>query len=338
MSQSFSTELIPASDRVDAWQWRAQQICGDCRIQLPLHCSFYGSIDSRRVGGLQLTRFASSSLSFCKRPAETATPENRCCIVITQLKGVRHYSQNGASLILGPTDSTLIDSGLPWSSSCPTECARLYLRVPRWMMEDRTRTSEVPLARRISGNTGPGAALFRISTSLHEEAEMWKAEESAAALDAYFDILNACIGGPEPDLATTPQGSELSARIQGFIETHLTESTMGPAEIASAVGISVRHLHRLFSLRGHTVGDWIRWRRLQQCRHDLANPQLRERSITEIAFFWGFSDSAHFSRCFRRQFGICPRRFRSSAPSGSYDQESGGASQGLLRVAMAGLR
>jgi AraC family transcriptional activator of tynA and feaB len=326
MSQSFSTELIPVSDRVDAWQWRAQQICGDCHIQLPRHGSFYGSIDSRRVWGLQLTRFASSSLSFRKRPTETATPENRSCIVITQLKGVRHYSQNDASVILGPTDSTLIDSGLPWSSSCPTECARLYLRVPRWLIEDRTRTSEVPLTRRIPGTTGPGAALFRISTSLHEEAETWKAGEGTAALDAYFDILNTCIGHPEPDLVAGQQRSELSSRIQSFIETHLTESSMGPAEIASAVGISVRHLHRMFSLRGHTVGDWIRWRRLQQCRHDLADPRLRERSITEIAFFWGFSDSAHFSRCFRKQFGICPRRFRSGAPFGSCDAESGGES------------
>jgi AraC-like DNA-binding protein len=208
------------------------------------------------------------------------------------------------------------------------------------LIEDRTRTSALPLARRIPGNTGPGAALFRISTSLHQEAEMWKAEEGTAALDAYFEILSACVGHPEPDFALGQHGSELSARIQSFIETHLTEPAMGPTEIASAVGISVRHLHRLFSFRGHTVGDWIRWRRLQQCRHDLADPRLRERTITEIAFFWGFSDSAHFSRCFSRQFGICPRRFRSNAPSGSssrgsWSTEKDRESQGLFRAAMA---
>lgn len=338
MSQSFSTALIPVSDRVDAWQWRAQQICGDCHIQLPKHSSFHGSIDSRRVGGLQLTRFSSSSLSFRKCPAETASPENRCCIVITQLKGVRHYSQNGASVTLRPSDSTLIDSGLPWSSSCPTECARLYLRVPRWLIEDRVRTRTLPLARRIPGDAGPGATLFRVSTSLHQEAEIWKAEEGTAALDAYFDILSACIGHSKADVSVGQHCAELSSRIQSFIEAHLTEPTMGPSEIASAVGISVRHLHRLFSLRGHTVGDWIRWRRLLQCRRALADPRWRERTITEIAFLWGFSDSAHFSRCFRRQFGVCPRTFRSSASVESWNTGEDGESQGLLRTAMADLR
>jgi AraC family transcriptional regulator, positive regulator of tynA and feaB len=338
MSESFSTELIPLSDRVDAWQWRTQQICGNCYIQLPKHSLFHGCIESRRVGGLQLTRFSSSSLSFRKSPAETASPENRCCIVITQLRGVRHYSQNGASVTLRPGDSTLIDSGLPWSSSCPTECARLYLRVPRWLIEDRMRTSVLPLARRIPGDAGPGVTLFRVSRSLYQDAEMWKAEEGTAALDAYFNILSATIGHSKADVSVGQHCAELSSRIQSFIEAHLTEPTMGPAEIASAVGISVRHLHRLFSLRGHTVGDWIRWKRLLQCRRDLADPRLRGRTITEIAFFWGFSDSAHFSRCFKTQFGICPRAFRSGAPPQSWDTRQSEECQGLLRTATAHLR
>jgi len=42
------------------------------------------------------------------------------------------------------------------------------------------------------------------------------------------------------------------------METHLAEPTLNPAEIANAVGISVRHLHRLFSCRGSTVTEWIR--------------------------------------------------------------------------------
>jgi AraC family transcriptional activator of tynA and feaB len=336
MSQSFSTELIPVSDRVDAWQWRTQQICGNCHIQLPKHSLFHGSIESRRVGGLQLTRFSSSSLAFRKCPTETASAENRCCIVITQLKGVRQYLQNGSSVMLRPGDSTLIDSGLPWSSSCSMECARLYLRVPRWLLEDRVRTGALPLVRRIPGNAAPGATLFRISTSLYRDAEMWKAEDGTAALDAYFNILSACIGHSQADVSSKGHSAELSFRIQSFIEAHLTESAMGPVEIAAAAGISVRHLHRLFSLRGHTVGDWIRWRRLQQCRRDLSDPRLRERTITEIAFFWGFCDSAHFSRCFRTQFGICPRAFRSGAAPELWD--AGPNEEGLLRTAAAGWR
>jgi AraC-like DNA-binding protein len=113
----------------------------------------------------------------------------------------------------------------------------------------------------------------------------------------------------------------LFARIDHFIESHLAEPTLNPAEIASAVGVSVRHLHRLFVAKGCTVAEWVRERRLKHCRTDLSDPRFGEKNITEIAFYWGFSDSAHFSRCFKKEFGICPRVFRSTAWSGRWNGE-----------------
>lgn len=316
MSQLFTTDLLPASDRIDAWQWNAQRICGDCRIQLP-KSSFHGAIEIRQVGALRLTRFSSSPLSFWKWPSETENPHNRSCIVITQLAGIRRYVQNGSSVLLYPGDTTLIDSGRPWSSSCGTACDRLYLRVPRWMMENRLRLREIPIAQRICGTGGLGATLSRLAQSLYEEAERLEEEEAEAALDAYFQVLSACSGRAEFD----PRRLELRPRVQKFIDDHLSDPGLDPAKIAAAADISVRHLHRLFSNASGTLGDSIRTRRLEQCRNDLANPRLRGKTITEIAFSWGFSDSAHFSRSFRKQFGISPRIFRAQTGLKNWDQE-----------------
>jgi AraC family transcriptional regulator, positive regulator of tynA and feaB len=33
-------------------------------------------------------------------------------------------------------------------------------------------------------------------------------------------------------------------------------------------------------------------------------------SITSIAYKWGFTDSAHFSRSFKKQFEVSPKDFR----------------------------
>jgi AraC-like DNA-binding protein len=309
MSQLFSTELLAPSDRIDAWQWNAQQICGDCRIRLP-KCSFHGSIEIRHVGGLPLTRFSSSPLSFWKEPLDTADTEKRSCIVITQLAGMRRYQQNAQDVLLKPGDSTLIDTARPWSSSCGTDCVRLYLRVPRWMMEKRLQMRKIPIARRIWGGSGMGCSLFRLSQCLYDEAKRMQDDQVAIALDAYFEILAACIRGDE---SRVQPGSRLSGRILQFIDTHASEPTLGPVEIASTMGISVRHLHRLFAVTGKTLGEHIRSRRLEQCRKDLADPRFREKTITEIAFCCGFSDAAHFSHSFRRHFGVSPRAFRSQS-------------------------
>lgn len=320
MSQLFSTELLPASERSGAWLWKARQICGDCRIELPRVRSFHGAIDSRTLGIIQLTQFSSSPLSFWKWPSEVANSEQHSCIVITQLQGARRYLQAGAVVLLKPGDTTLIDSAQPWSSHCETDCARLYLRVPRWLMEDRLQTSDLPVAQRIRGNTHMGAALFRLATSLYENGEAGESRTTdASVLDAYFDLLSGCLGRPAPDSGIA-HSSQAFARIQSFIEENLAEPDLSPLEIATSVGISLRHLHRLFSIRGHSVGEWIRARRLERCRRDLTDSQLRDRTITEIAFFWGFCDSAHFSRSFRKQFGMSPRTFRTSACLRSWNQ------------------
>jgi len=311
-SQSFSTDLVPISDRLDAWLYNARQICGDCRFEFPKRHLFHGSIARRSLAGIELTRFASSPVSFAKFPIAPITAENRACIVITQLEGIRRYCQSGRVSILRPGDTTLVDSGQPWSSECVGRCARLYLRLPRWLVQDRLRLSALPILPRIDGTSGLGATLSRLATSLYEEAQRLTLQQGRAAVEAYLHLLSGCVGAAEPCSATAVQSDDLRTRIDRFIEEHLTEPTLSPTEIALAARVSVRHLHRLFVTKGSTVSASIRKQRLERCRTDLANPNLCERSITEIAFDWGFSDSAHFSRCFKQQFGISPRAFRSN--------------------------
>lgn len=333
MSQSFSTDLIPAPDRLEAWLWNARQICGDCKFQFPKQFPFHGSIDRRKIADLELTLFSSSSVSFNKYPPANLSMENRSCIVITQLAGLRRYCQDGKVAVLKKGDTTLIDSGSSWSSDCPGDCTRLYLRVPRLLMDSRLRVRELPFAGRIPGESGLGALLFHLSTSLYHQAGELTREEGTAAIEAYLRILAACVRTTKSVSSPESRLQELTAHITHYIDAHLTETTLSPVEIAAALGISVRHVYRVFSHRGSTVADWIRAQRLRHCRSDLSDPRLRTKSITEIAFFWGFNDSAHFSRVFKEQYGICPSAFRSrfwaSLPTPANHEEK----QSLLELA-----
>jgi AraC-like DNA-binding protein len=305
----FSTKLVPVADRVDAWESNARQFCGECRFRFPNRRSFQGSIETKKLGDLELSLFSSTSLSFAKLPLQSASPENKFCTVITQLEGVRSYSQNGSVVVLSPHDSTVIDSALPWSSDCVGDCVRLYLRTPRWLMENRLRSAAIPSAKRIDGCSTLGAALFHLANSLYRDADRLTYQEGAALVDAYFDILSGCFGDHMP-YSMTGNVTELCVRIAGFIEQNLQDSTLGPVEIAAGIGISARHLHRVFAQTGRSVGEWIRERRLEQCLSDLADPRLRDRTVTDIAFSWGFCESAHFSHSFKKRFGISPRAFR----------------------------
>jgi AraC-like DNA-binding protein len=74
-------------------------------------------------------------------------------------------------------------------------------------------------------------------------------------------------------------------------------------------------VHRLFELEGVSVSTWIRKRRLEGCRRDLADPALADRTIGEIGRRWGLPDAAHFSRLFRAAYGSSPRELRAAMMS-----------------------
>lgn len=115
--------------------------------------------------------------------------------------------------------------------------------------------------------------------------------------------------------------------IQDFLLSNLGETNLSPQVIADSHRISVRHLHRLFAAVGTTHGEWLRGARLERCAADLRDGTQSASNITEIAFRWGFNESAHFSRSFKAHFGASPREYRTSFFSNSARDRQPGPSR-----------
>ncbi len=78
-------------------------------------------------------------------------------------------------------------------------------------------------------------------------------------------------------------------------------------DLACTLGFSQRSLQRHFQQSELNFSILLRAIRFQQASLLLSNP---ERSITDISYICGFSDSAHFSRDFRKGVGISPSAYR----------------------------
>ncbi len=133
-----------------------------------------------------------------------------------------------------------------------------------------------------------------------------------------------CITGQRKDFKGKLRGtefdkirvSEVSAdpqdviRSRKQIEINIRHPQLSPALIARHHHISERYQRMLFASTGTTVSRYILEQRLALCREALENKSLRDYSITQIAFSYGFNDAAHFSRKFKERYGAPPKEYR----------------------------
>ncbi|MCI2415938.1 helix-turn-helix domain-containing protein [Saccharopolyspora sp. K220] len=132
----------------------------------------------------------------------------------------------------------------------------------------------------------------------------------STATDVALELLRAAV---EPGLPGSKAAARdaLRADIRRYIRVHLQDPGLGPESIARAHAISLRSLHSLFEDTGESVAAFVRKSRLARCRAELEQPGAS--TVTEIAFRWGFSDAAHFSNVFKREYGQSPREVRRAA-------------------------
>jgi AraC-like DNA-binding protein len=147
--------------------------------------------------------------------------------------------------------------------------------------------------------------LARAHRLLEAEADPLAAE--AAMLDALTTLLarySRSQSKPQRCVADDTRVAVMKERLTGDLTTPLQL-----AELAGSVGLSPFHAARLFTqstgLAPHA------WRNQVRLQRSLA--PLREGvSVTEVAAASGFTDQSHFTRHFRRMFGVPPGRWQSA--------------------------
>jgi len=173
-----------------------------------------------------------------------------------------------------------------------------------------------PIGQRI-GHLRPEASITRVFSDMlaafATSIETMMPEEITPVELSLGQFLVSCISSQDKRF---PIGGAAATRathlhhIRQTIEAMLGNPALDTRLIAKHEGVSVRYVQKLFSASGQTFAKYVHDRRLERCRQDLLDPAQSELTITDICFQWGFNSSAHFSRAFRRRYGISPRQFR----------------------------
>jgi len=320
MSTLIRTDQVPEADRLDfvrdmtATTW----VPMECRSELG---DYRGEFRASGLGAMQVVVMDIMPITVRRTPQLISQADPDLLKMVLVCGGNSCVvTQDGRQAPLSAAEFAIYDTRRPYEVACGTGGDQ-----PTQMMTFMFPPSLLPLSRNrlrqlaavpFQASAGLGDLTSQFLLQLARNIDHYSPAEAARLSTAALEVLATRLAH-ELDVCDwgTPEARRhaLFTTVQAFIRRHLGDSRLSPGMIAAAHHMSLRSLHQLFHDEGLTVAGWIRGRRLERCRRDLADPALASRPVAAIAARWGFSSAADFSRAFRAVHGLPPAEYRMSA-------------------------
>jgi AraC-like DNA-binding protein len=311
--QHLSTSSVPEDQRFAYW---LDLICSlyvrlDC--EPPSDQGIFGDVEFSRIGNLDFTHLRSNSTHIRRTPERIRQDTEDYCLVLIQREGRGVLCQDGRMGVMNPGDFVLNDCTRPYELMFDGDHHDIYvLRLPRKPLADHVGNLEDLCATTVSGRSAAGHLLLTMVDTLRRDVGNLHPASALGVSEGITSVIGA--GLRSLPGANQRKPSNLAAyhvaRIRAHVQQHLRNPELSIGAVAQAMNLSPDHLCRLFRNEPVPLSRLIWQQRLDACRRDLADSRLAERSVSEIAFSWGFNDATHFSRSFRERHGIAPRDWR----------------------------
>jgi AraC-like DNA-binding protein len=273
---------------------------------LPSRPGFDASIVAYNLDGLVVSRMRFDA-SYFKRGSSRICADKTDCIMIQQyLSGSIRGRVGDRELYMAPDRISFQDSAVPYSGRAEaSEVLGVAIprhRIPRAeMLRTRLPVFSLPL------DTARGSLLAGAVAGLWAELCGGRVFEPATVADAFLGLANGLI---EHSVAQAADGS--GQVMEQYLREHLSEAALGPEQLQRTFNVSRSAVYRRFQPRGG-VAAFIRAERLRGCHAELIRPRTDRVPVSAIAGAFGFHNASHFSRLFRKTYGVSPSELAAPA-------------------------
>jgi AraC-like DNA-binding protein len=266
------------------------------------------TVTGRHLGAFCLSRVFSGGPLRARVQAQPGDPAARRIVLMLVEDGAFEFDQGARRAVCSPNTLVLMNVGEPLEARQSGPVKILSVTMPTEFLR-----AQYPDIERCCGTVHPAgegaASLLRDMVR-----STWRVRESldpgqVRQLPVVFAGLIGCVFG-QPGAVLPAAERIYQVRIRQIIDEELQNPALGPELVARRLGISPSHLFAVARRSGITIGQLVLETRLLRCRQALADPAWAGRSITDIAFAWGFQELSHFSRRFSERFGVCPKEYR----------------------------
>jgi AraC family transcriptional activator of tynA and feaB len=308
----FSTKQLHPRDRFDFWHSVACKNLVDHDSRPECRLSFEAEIETGYLGNVELVLFHNSPMQVSHAARHITHAKSDHLFVCRQVAGAVFLEQDTREVELKAGDVTLLDPLLSYEGRFSVDSKTLVLKVPRRELEARVGKTRDMVTRPIKSVGTEESLTSSLSAMLPSLAGKMNpiSEEMVGnhALDLIAVSLAKTMEGTRPRVSCAKALVLLSVR--SVIEARLTDPALDAQAVADAVGVSVRYANDVLADHDTSIMRLIQARRLARCRYALEDPNQGHRSVSEIAYGWGFSDMTHFGRRFKKAYGILPSEYQ----------------------------
>jgi AraC-like DNA-binding protein len=311
MSTLFDTDCVRPSDRHDYWQ---EVVCNtfvhlDCKLASPEY--FTGRLEAHPFGDVSLVDIRASSQRVTRHRGNIAHGDDEFFLVNLASKGRAQVVQDGREAVLDEGDFTIYDTRQPYVLQFDGAFQQTVVQIPRKLLSCRLSNIEYLTALAMSRNNPLDKLVFEYFSGLMSLNGTLSPAQQTRLADQGLDLLAMALS--ERGKGKAPKGSKRIAllfRIKDYIQQNLGNSDLCLAQVSQNFGVSTRYINCLFQEEQTSFGRHLLAARLQQCANSLRDTALSQARISDIAYRWGFSDMAYFSRVFKARYGHSARDFR----------------------------
>jgi AraC-like DNA-binding protein len=308
----FLTNHVHARDRFDFWHSVACKNLVEHNSLPECRLTFEAQIETGYLGNVELVLFHNSPMQISHTARHIAHAKSDHLFVCRQIAGVIVIEQDTREIALDTGDVALLDPLLPYEGKLSEDSKTLVLKVPRRELEARIGKTRDLVARSIKPVRAEDSLMSSLSAMLPSLAGKMNSISEEMVGNHALDLIAVSLAKTME--ADRPRVSGAKAlvllNVRSAIEARLKDSSLDAQAVADAVGVSVRYANAVLADQDTSIMRLIQARRLARCRYALEDPNQAHRTVSEIAYGWGFSDMTHFGRRFKKAYGILPSEYQ----------------------------
>ena len=309
---SYSTQVVAPHERVEFWNEHASRVFAELQVEPDRNVAFEASLKAIEYAGVGFAEAISTPTRVIHLHGAASQAHTPSYFIHLQRSGLCLNRQMNCESRLQDGDFVLCDSTLPCELILRGENRMLVLRIPQAALRRRLPAPEVFINRHMPGQVGMSGMVSGFVNRFWEECQAGMSHVAAERVaDSICDLLAASfLDTYQQPLDGSTVQTLWKVRIRRYIDMHLSDPDLSPVTIASHFRVSPRYVHKLFAAEDEAVSRYILRRRLESCHRSLTDPALQTKSVSVIAFEWGFNSTTHFARVFRERYGISPSELR----------------------------